>query len=112
MLSPVSATKILSDICFHYTFQRCLGVEECVMPRIGIHDSNGRHQQAIAPSGFGRQESSSPIQLDVSIGMPVPGGPSDLIVLSVIHIWTIGYCNRQYHQARDYLDIILFAISL
>jgi hypothetical protein len=56
------------------------------VPGIGTHDSNGRYQQAIAPGGIGRQESSPPIQLDVSIGMPVPQGPSGLILLSVIHI--------------------------
>jgi hypothetical protein len=60
-------------------------VEEWTVPGIGTHDSNGRHQQAIAPGGIGRQESSSPIQPDVSIGMPVPQGPSGLILLSVIH---------------------------
>jgi hypothetical protein len=26
------------------------------VPGIGTHDSNGRHQQAIAPGGIGRQE--------------------------------------------------------
>jgi hypothetical protein len=41
-------------------------------------------QQAIAPGGIGRQESSPPIQSDVSIGMPVPQGPCGLILLSVI----------------------------
>jgi hypothetical protein len=58
------------------------------VPGIGTHDSNGRYQQAIAPGGIGRQESSPPIQPDVSIGMPVPQGLSGLILLSVIHSGT------------------------
>jgi hypothetical protein len=79
-------------------------VEEWTVPGIGTHDSNGRYQQAIAPGGIGRQESSPPIQLDVSIGMPVPQGPSGLILLSVIRKWTVPgigthHSNGRYQQA-------------
>jgi hypothetical protein len=55
-------------------------VEECIVPKIGHHDPNGRHQQAIASVGIDRQESSSPIQFDVHFIIHV----LDLVLLSVI----------------------------